>query len=80
MVTIHGIWNGVTILSVIYELGVSEGGASGLSGEYPFLGTVSILAPYILAALTLGGFILLILMNRNLRRQNTTQSVPELTA
>jgi len=80
VVTIHGIWNGVTILSVIYELGASEGTTTGLGAEYPFLEIISIMAPYILAALTIGGFILLILMNRNLRLESKAESLPEITA
>jgi len=78
VVFIHGLWNGVTILSVIYELGVSEGGSSGLGGiNYPYLETISILAPFILGALTIGGFTLLILMNRNLRHQKVAENLPE---
>lgn len=63
VVAIHGLWNGMAILTIFNELAVSE----GLEIQFPGLETIAVISPYILVGLTVFGLLAFLAMNRSLR-------------
>jgi hypothetical protein len=65
VVSLHGLWNGLSVFNAIYE-------ALGLVGVQPapkLVSWIGPLVPYLLAGITVAVFALMLVMNRNLRWQ-----------
>ncbi len=71
VVSVHGLWNGLAVITIFHELGAAE----GIQDALPLMGTVAVLSPYILIGLTIAGFILLFLMNRHLRQTDSPETM-----
>jgi len=65
-VSIHGLWNGLTILSSYSSLAIAQGS----SQMFPWVIQLGDAAPFGLGALTIGAFALLLWSNLALRRQD----------
>jgi hypothetical protein len=64
-ITIHGLWNGLAILSTFNELLVQQ----GLAAPYPWMAGLSSATPVGLGVLALAGIFILFNMNRLFRQR-----------
>ena len=73
VVAVHGFWNAVTLVSAAKEIAAT----SEIALDAPMISVIGTIGPYILIGLTILSFIVLLLMNKNLKRPQNPQPVVE---
>ncbi len=70
VVLVHGLWNGMTLMAFLNEAVATQ----GVNLDWSALPVLGVMGPVVLVLLTVGGFAVLVGMNRALRRKAIPQT------